>query len=957
MRFPKLARRSFLKLGGAAAATSLLSVNGQDALAQDAAGPKPPDVATVMDPSAIAVENWTEPWIWRPTEWPDQSLELNVVENQNPGPSPSPGNRFPALFSYGGTSPAPTIRLRGDSRLRIRLRNLLGMNHGVTPAGPAPDPAELTPPLAKELLCHAAKADGLPCSDTPPPTSTVLDHADDAYQVVKARVLRSYTITDGSNGAHSTRVTNLHTHGLHVEPLVNADGTFGDNVFLRLLPKGDYEARRKDAAPNPPRMGADERVGAVDFSYQLGDVLRGQSRTRKLPPQPQPPGTHWYHPHSHGSTHDQVSSGMAGFLIIEGDVDEAINRTLTGEAHPDPTEKTGLYDYRERHVLIQRVEVQTTDSEARPGPRGRGQRFPPPLAVNGSRPPAVICMRPGAVERWRVLNGSVDGRGFQRFMVLEGQYVQDEEGVQLWRVETEPPSPSAPSTAAPAEQTPKRRLAAMSRRRIEEAKRNLYQLSSDGVTLVTVENGKARHTIKDLSKRNAGSENPFARPPKQGEHPWRAELRNFEDCFRDGESIRNAFVRPNEVYLANANRADVFFKTPLDSAGKIYTLLAQEDLIHTDNYQQRLQRGIYRGRPQFNPAPIDVVLAYVHVLGAPVEGGDFDVMSLVDKLPPVPPFLQPIGDDELRVTAQEARARKIPEGSFRTRVIGYSGYVSADFPLLEAPQEFVKAHPELENLVWTRFDGGLVLLPPASRTMAINSRFDLALHSDPTPPRKFSHHDSEIVRVAVDTAEEWVLYNSSGMLWGHMDTAKHRQPGQFNGHYTSYPLSRAEGQARFAKDSEFQITSKGADHPFHIHINPSWVMRIEAPDEKGNLHNILDAPRWMDTIPIPRNGGRVVLRIRFADFTGRWVNHCHILQHEDHGMMQTVECVDRLDQSNYNPRTRIASHQATSEEVSAIYPRPSLEIQYKQNLMFVDVDHATGLAWPGFEVKPPKLAD
>ena len=77
----------------------------------------------------------------------------------------------------------------------------------------------------------------------------------------------------------------------------------------------------------------------------------------------------------------------------------------------------------------------------------------------------------------------------------------------------------------------------------------------------------------------------------------------------------------------------------------------------------------------------------------------------------------------------------------------------------------------------------------------------------------------------------------------------------------------AEGQARFQKDPEFQITTKGADHPFHIHVNPCWVMRIEVPDEQGRLHNMLDAPRWMDTVAIPR-GGRVVFRSRFADYVG-----------------------------------------------------------------------------------------
>ena len=37
-------------------------------------------------------------------------------------------------------------------------------------------------------------------------------------------------------------------------------------------------------------------------------------------------------------------------------------------------------------------------------------------------------------------------------------------------------------------------------------------------------------------------------------------------------------------------------------------------------------------------------------------------MSLRDKLPPVPPFLQPVEDDELRVPAGEAARRGVPAG-------------------------------------------------------------------------------------------------------------------------------------------------------------------------------------------------------------------------------------------------------------------------------------------------------
>src|SRR5210317_2189122 len=93
---------------------------------------------------------------------------------------------------------------------------------------------------------------------------------------------------------------------------------------------------------------------------------------------------------------------------------------------------------------------------------------------------------------------------------------------------------------------------------------------------------------------------------------------------------------------------------------------------------------------------------------------------------------------------------------------------------------------------------------------------------------------------------------------------------------------------------------------------------------------------WMDTVAIPRNGGRFVFRTRFDDFVGKWVNHCHVLMHEDNGMMQELECTDDASRVNYNVRGKSASHSMSSAEVDAIYPKPSLELMYKQNLSFVD---------------------
>ena len=940
-----LARRELLQLG--AAGLAALGVGHVPAAASPQApgsgqGPQPPvppSPEDVVNPAAQLVENWTEPWIWRPADWPGQALALHVVSNNLPPRATSPGNRFTPLFGYNGSSPGPTIRMRGDETLAVKVRNLMPRNYGVCPKGPAPDIFELPTERLMATFCEMSKAEGMPC-DAPPPAPIIFKHFDKFFDGTPVELVDTTCVLGMANIPHGAHTTNLHTHGLHVEPGLNANGTHGDNTLLRIIPRGDWAARQVAEHPECRRLAPHERVAEGDFELTPGDVQRVDRVRTGRAPQPHPPGTFWYHPHSHGATHDQVASGLAGFLIVEGDVDDAINEAMTGTRIPDVTIPAGPYDYRERLMMIQRVEVSSLNIDA--GPRRMQARLPPPTVVNGQFSPTVMTMRPGAVERWRVLNASVDGRGFKQFMVLEGQFVFADR--QLWKV-----LPGA------TEGEP-RRVEAASRQDVEDAKVPLAQLSFDGLTLVSMENGRARYRIRDLARQNAGTANPLDREPERGETPSQNLLRNIENCYRNGDSIRAAYVRPNSVLLANANRADVLFKAPRDAAGRVYTVFAQEFPIVTDNLQQRAQIGVARGQDGFtpaNPAPADVVVGYISVRGEPVPGGDFDVMSLNDRLPDVPPFLQPIADDELRTPAEEAARRGVPAGSFRSRVLSYSGYGPTDFPIIEVPEAFAAAHPELNQRLWEEVNGARVLLPPFVRTMAINPTFDLSVTPNPPAPRKFCHADPARPMPLVDTAEEWVLYNCSTPLWSHVNTVKVPQPGQYNLHYRSYPLSRAEGQRRNATDPEFQITTKGADHPFHIHVNPCWVTRIEVPDEQGRLHNILGEPQWMDTVSIPRAGGRVVFRSRFADYVGRWVNHCHILLHEDFGMMQEMECTARAEQANGNAKTRVASHAMSSEEVSAIYPPPSLELMYRQSLTFVDPDPELGQVFPGFEIEVP----
>lgn len=76
---------------------------------------------------------------------------------------------------------------------------------------------------------------------------------------------------------------------------------------------------------------------------------------------------------------------------------------------------------------------------------------------------------------------------------------------------------------------------------------------------------------------------------------------------------------------------------------------------------------------------------------------------------------------------------------------------------------------------------------------------------------------------------------------------------------------------------EWKLGSDRGDHPFHIHVNAFQVV-----GEDGTPGD------WHDTL-IVGTGERTLMRTRYERFTGRFVLHCHILNHEDLGMMQLVE--------------------------------------------------------------------
>ncbi len=165
---------------------------------------------------------------------------------------------------------------------------------------------------------------------------------------------------------HDRDITNLHTHGLHVSPSGNAD-----NMMVMLMP-GD----------------------AFDYEY---DLSKQEAGTLNI-----------YHPHIHGTVAEQYWGGMAGALIVEDDINVLAGYethllilkdvTLSGSA-PEPY--TSLMDYMH-------------------GKEGST------VMVNGQVNP-VLPIKPGQVQRWRVLNAS-NARFYKLSLENHTLYVVGTEG-------------------------------------------------------------------------------------------------------------------------------------------------------------------------------------------------------------------------------------------------------------------------------------------------------------------------------------------------------------------------------------------------------------------------------------------------------------------------------------------------------------------------------------------------
>ena len=336
---------------------------------------------------------------------------------------------------------------------------------------------------------------------------------------------------------------------------------------------------------------------------------------------------------------------------------------------------------------------------------------------------------------------------------------------------------------------------------------------------------------------------------------------NFRQIAQDGVQFADNNYKASQnksLLLASGNRADLLVQAPTTPG--IYPLMVQHDVDPSD---------------LANAIPVVLVQMRVREGVPPVTGPR---SQFIPTAPTPPAFLTNITDAEANVARTVIDPNCTPQ------------YTSPSDPRSQAPCG-TATNPRV--VTFATANG-----PPFAQHTINGHKFD-----DEQPP----------IQVTLNTVEQWKVVNAT---YGP-------------------PIS----------------------HPFHIHVNPFQIVEVFDPNamvrstngngivakyvttqqalldatvqcllDLGNQDtwkdchpNTSDAPRiWWDVFPIPSGAilssatqqnvpvpGYFMMRSRFVDFPGNYVIHCHILAHEDRGMMTIVQL---LPANAPRPRMMFSHH-------------------------------------------------
>jgi len=138
-----------------------------------------------------------------------------------------------------------------------------------------------------------------------------------------------------------------------------------------------------------------------------------------------------------------------------------------------------------------------------------------------------------------------------------------------------------------------------------------------------------------------------------------------------------------------------------------------------------------------------------------------------------------------------------------------------------------------------------------------------------------------------DVAWPTSMAPQSPLATDHVDRVRHlvfsenSKTNQFYINGKQFDPTHVNFVAKLGTTEEWIIRNVSREeHPFHIHVNDFLVTAVNGKPVQSYSEQ--------DTVPLPWHG-EVRIRMHFNRFVGATVFHCHIVAHEDNGMMGIID--------------------------------------------------------------------
>ncbi len=158
-------------------------------------------------------------------------------------------------------------------------------------------------------------------------------------------------------------------------------------------------------------------------------------------------------------------------------------------------------------------------------------------------------------------------------------------------------------------------------------------------------------------------------------------------------------------------------------------------------------------------------------------------------------------------------------------------------------------------------------------------------------------------------------------------------------------------QPRLNSVEEWSFTNYNNDsHPIHIHVNDFQVQKVSSPligtttgVQPFGIDNANVPPPVIDANDNPLVPAALTLRSDFKEYAGTYVVHCHRLNHEDNGLMATINVIPEVSTyvvavpgSKGKPAT-VRVHDGNGDKVMA-FITPFLSFEGTPSVAMADVN-------------------